>query len=282
MRRASIGSYIRALRLQKGMTQNELAGQLHVTDKAVSKWERALSFPDISLLPKLAEVFGVTVGDLLREYDDDSPPSQLVQKYQMTSDIRAPLHIILGCVDLADSFHEDPEKYRRYLEAIRISGEYLLSVLDNQNEVSLEERLLMQGEERKKTGTQYRFTGSRILIVDDIAVNREIAGQILKYTGTEVEFAEDGRICVEMVAENPPGYYDLILMDLAMPNMDGIEAAKRIRAMEDPEKSAIPIIAMTANAEEKDRKAAFDAGMNCFEEKPISTERLLKAIHLFL
>ena len=76
----------------------------------------------------------------------------------------------------------------------------------------------------------------------------------------------------------PAGRYDLILMDLSMPHMDGMEATRQIRALEDREKAAIPIIAMTANVYEKDRKAALKAGMNAFTEKPIFTEKLFAAI----
>ena len=93
----TFGSYIRSLRTQNGMTQAQLADRLCVTDKAVSKWERDLSYPDITLFPRLADLLGVTVDDLLRESKNGGQPSRLLQIFEMSHDIRTPLHIILGC-----------------------------------------------------------------------------------------------------------------------------------------------------------------------------------------
>ena len=105
-------------------------------------------------------------------------------------------------------------------------------------------------------------------------LNREIAREIVGRTGAEVEFAENGAVCLEMVEQAPAGYFDMILMDITMPIMGGIEATKRIRRLEDRKKAAVPIIAMTANVGEWDRKTAFDAGMDGFTEKPIHIEKL--------
>ena len=96
--------------------------------------------------------------------------------------------------------------------------------------------------------------------------------------GAQVDFAEDGHVCLEKVAAAPAGYYDLILMDILMPGMDGVEATRRIRALADGRKARVPIVAMTANVYEKDRKAAFDAGMNAFAEKPIAVDKLFGVI----
>lgn len=96
----TFGSYIRSLRTQNGMTQAQLADRLCVTDKAVSKWERDLSYPDITLFPRLADLLGVTVDDLLRESKNGGQPSRLLQIFEMSHDIRTPLHIILGCANV--------------------------------------------------------------------------------------------------------------------------------------------------------------------------------------
>ena len=101
MKQATLGSYIRYLRTQNHMTQSQLAEKLNVTDKAVSKWERDLSYPDIALFPKLADILGVDVNDLLNECMEEGQPSRLVQIFEMSQDIRTPLHIILGCADMA-------------------------------------------------------------------------------------------------------------------------------------------------------------------------------------
>ena len=101
-------------------------------------------------------------------------------------------------------------------------------------------------------------------------------------TGVQVEFAEDGAVCVQMVEDAPAGYYDLILMDIMMPDMDGIEATRRIRQLDDPEKASVPIIAMSANVYDRDRSAALEAGMNAFAEKPIYIDRLFETMEQYL
>lgn len=122
------------------------------------------------------------------------------------------------------------------------------------------------------------FTGKRVLLVEDNELNREIAHEILSQAGFEVEAAEDGSIAVEMVQESEPGYYDLILMDVQMPIMNGYEATKAIRSLENKELASTVIIAMTANAFEEDKKAALDAGMNDHIAKPIDIEVLFEVL----
>ena len=114
------------------------------------------------------------------------------------------------------------------------------------------------------------FSGKRFLVAEDMEVNREIAAEYLRKTGAAVEFAEEGRRCVEMVSSAPPGHYDLILMDINMPVMDGLEATKRLRRMG----FARPIIALTGIVGDRDKRAALDAGMDAFVEKPVRVENL--------
>ena len=300
MRQSTLGSFIRFLRKQNQMTQAQLADLVGVTDKAVSKWERDVSYPDISIFPKLADIFGITVNDLLRECTDDGQPSRLLRVYEMSHDIRTPLHIILGCVDMAETYHADENMLLRYLESIRVSGEYLLRVLDRVLEAGGEDRKMLTaadfpanaselGEFLKKDlplrngmNRFYDFSGKRVLVAEDMELNREIAGEVLKQTKAKVEFAEDGEACLKMLEEKPAGYYDLILMDILMPKMDGLETTKRIRKLPDRTKAAIPIIAMTANVFEKDRNDAFAAGMDAFAEKPISTDKLFETMKKYL
>ena len=122
----------------------------------------------------------------------------------------------------------------------------------------------------------------KILLVDDNEMNREIAEEILSDNGMIIETAEDGDIAVDMIRNAAPGQYDLILMDVQMPRMNGYEATKAIRALEDPEKSSIPIIAMTANAFEEDRQNAIAAGMNAHLAKPIDIEKLVNTLARFM
>ncbi len=126
MGKMTLGEYIRVLRIQNGLTQASLAEMLHITDKAVSKWERDISYPDISLFPRLADILGVTVSDLLRVCVDEHPASMLTQIVRMSPDIRTLIHIILGCADLIKGAADDPERMDRYIDAIRIAGQYLL------------------------------------------------------------------------------------------------------------------------------------------------------------
>jgi len=120
--------------------------------------------------------------------------------------------------------------------------------------------------------------GKRILMAEDNDLNAEIASAILLDAGLLLERAEDGAICVNMLNEATAGYYDLVLMDIQMPNMNGYEASVAIRALEDKAKANIPILAMTANAFEEDKKKAFDSGMNGHLSKPIDIPVLMKAL----
>ncbi len=125
---------------------------------------------------------------------------------------------------------------------------------------------------------QADFKGTRILLVEDNEVNREIAEMLLSTQGFVVESAWDGSMAVDMVKQSEPGYYQLILMDIQMPVMNGYDSAKAIRALESPELSAIPIVAMTADAFEEDKKRALECGMNAHVAKPIDMNQLMEVI----
>ena len=117
--------------------------------------------------------------------------------------------------------------------------------------------------------------GKKLLLVEDNELNREIALEILKEAGFVVDTAEDGAVAVQKIKQAAPGQYDLILMDIQMPNLDGYEATRQIRALPDAEKASIPIFAMTANAFEEDRQNALAAGMNGHIAKPLDVPHLL-------
>ena len=125
---------------------------------------------------------------------------------------------------------------------------------------------------------QADFHGRRVLLVEDNELNREIAVEILHEYGFLVDTAENGAIAVDKVRSSPAGRYDLVLMDIQMPVMDGYTATQRIRALNDPARAAVPIVAMTANVFEEERKRAFDCGMNAFLSKPLVIDALISAL----
>lgn len=132
--------------------------------------------------------------------------------------------------------------------------------------------------EKKKTADDYDFSGKRILLAEDNELNAEIAEELLQMAGFEVDTAYDGREACEMFEDSEPDYYDIILMDMRMPEMDGLEATKEIRSMKRPDAKSVIIIAMTANAFREDRKRAADAGMNEYLPKPVDVKMLYKTL----
>ena len=126
------------------------------------------------------------------------------------------------------------------------------------------------------------FEGYRVLLVEDNLLNREIAKTILEMKKLEVDIAEDGVVALEKVRMAEPDYYDMIFMDIQMPFMNGYTATRMIRQLKNDQRSKIPIIAMTANAFEEDKKSSLEAGMNGHLKKPINTDELLKVLNDFL
>ena len=126
------------------------------------------------------------------------------------------------------------------------------------------------------------FKGKHILLVEDNELNREIAQEILQEYGFLVDSAENGAVAVEKVSTAAPGSYDLVLMDVQMPIMDGYTATRKIRALDDPARAKLPILAMTANAFDEDRRNALESGMNGFLSKPIVIGDLVQELHKIL
>ena len=126
------------------------------------------------------------------------------------------------------------------------------------------------------------FKGKHILLVEDNELNREIAQEILREYGFRVDTAENGEVAVEKVSTAAPGSYDLVLMDVQMPVMDGYTATRKIRALDDPARAKLPILAMTANAFDEDRRNALESGMNGFLSKPIVIGDLVQELRKIL
>ncbi len=137
-------------------------------------------------------------------------------------------------------------------------------------------------KETKGAEEQVNHHTGRILLAEDNELNQEIAEAILTEAGFSVEIAGNGQIAVDMLEQSEPGYYQLVLMDVQMPEMNGYEATKAIRKMENSEKSTIPIIAMTANAFEEDKQQALSSGMNGHIAKPIDVNILFDTLDKIL
>ncbi|MCM1314491.1 MAG: response regulator [Alistipes senegalensis] len=134
-------------------------------------------------------------------------------------------------------------------------------------------------ENSEETNTsELRFDGKKILLVEDNELNQEIARAILENVGFIIDTADDGTVAVDMIKNKPSDAYDLILMDIQIPIMNGYQATKAIRELDDIKKAEIPIVAMTANAFEEDREEAINAGMNGHIAKPINIEKLMETL----
>ena len=140
----------------------------------------------------------------------------------------------------------------------------------------------LEKEQEAEAESTYSLEGLRLLAAEDNELNAEILVALLEGLGAAVEIAHDGVECVDMLQSHAAGYYDLILMDIQMPRLNGYDAARKIRALADAEKANIPIVAMTANAFDEDKKNAFDAGMNGHVAKPLNVEVLTETLKALL
>ena len=130
-------------------------------------------------------------------------------------------------------------------------------------------------ETSQQTERENRYSGKKVLLVEDNELNREIATALLEEIGIIVDSVEDGTDAVERMNEVEDDRYDLIFMDIQMPKMDGYMTTREIRTLKNNKKANIPIVAMTANAFEEDKKKAFKAGMNAHVAKPIDIKTIL-------
>ena len=122
------------------------------------------------------------------------------------------------------------------------------------------------------------LAGRRVLLAEDVEVNAEIMAMVLQMKDIKADHAENGRIAVEKFAASEPGYYDAVLMDVRMPEMDGLEATRTIRAMDREDAKQVPIIALTANAFDEDVQRSLQAGMNAHLSKPVQPDVLFDTL----
>jgi CheY-like chemotaxis protein len=147
--------------------------------------------------------------------------------------------------------------------------------LDMEKTEALEHRAFTAGEVKN-------YKGKRILLTEDIEINREIIKELLADTNVEIHEAEDGRQALDTFSASSVGFYNLIFMDVQMPNMDGYEAARRIRVLAREDAKTVPIVAMTANAYKEDIDRALASGMNGHLSKPIDIAEVMKALDKYL
>ena len=133
-------------------------------------------------------------------------------------------------------------------------------------------------EHAKRARKTTDLEGRRILLAEDVTINAEIMIMVLSMREMQVEHAENGRIAVEMFEKHEEGYYDAVLMDMRMPEMDGLEATRRIRALDRPDAKNIPIIALTANAFDEDVQQSMQAGLNAHLSKPVDPDILFETL----
>jgi CheY-like chemotaxis protein len=150
-------------------------------------------------------------------------------------------------------------------------------VIDQFKEVLIQKNLRSSAKTKKAN-----LDGRRILLAEDVAVNAKIMMKVLKMRGMVAEHAENGKIAVEMFEKNPPKYYDAILMDMRMPEMDGLTATRHIRALDREDTKNIPIIALTANAFDEDVQRSLQSGLNAHLTKPIKPELLFETLESYL
>ena len=206
--------------------------------------------------------------------------------FRMSHELHTPLNVILGFVNLAGKYTGDIRRQEEYFGHIKKSGKRLLELTDEMLDAAAsdgdkEKAFIIretQKNEEKAILERISLVGRRILIAEDNELNAEITMEILGDEDILCEHAEDGAVCLRMVEDHDAGYYDLILMDIQMPNMNGYEATRAIRALPDIGKSRIPILALSANYLPSDRRNALFAGMNGFVAKPIDVAELLEKL----
>jgi len=207
----------------------------------------------------------------------------------MSYEIRNPLNEICGITEIAIKNLEregDPELLKTYLEIIRDSGFELQRVIDERfREFEDEEGAKLKSIDRNEENARYSdeerrrvLNNKRILVAEDNETSGLIAKDLLNEYGAIVTVCTDGKSTVDLFLSSIAGSYDIILMDIIMPGMDGYEATRRIRQSEHQQAKSIPIIAMTAEAFAADIQNALSAGMNAHISKPVNIDKMVTAI----
>lgn len=191
---------------------------------------------------------------------------------RMSHDIRTPVNGIRGIVGISRMYAGNEEKQEECRNKIIKSCEALLDIVNASDPES------GAAAEKNTLNARESINGAVILLVEDDSMNMEISDFLLRSEGATVVKAWNGKEAVDAFASSEAGYFDVVLMDITMPVMNGLEAARRIRAMQRPDAKSVPIIAVTANAFTDDREESFKAGMNEHITKPADVDKLIATI----
>lgn len=201
----------------------------------------------------------------------------------LSHDVRTPLNSIIGITTIASAHLEDQERLVDCMTKIIGASNHLLAIVNDINsdpahrQQTVHETTVVQ-HDVPAAFSSVDFSKKRILLAEDNPLNLEIALEILSMTGAEVDTAVDGVEEVRLFEVSAVGYYDIILTDIQMPNMNGLQAAQTIRQLDRPDAVTVPIIAVTANTQAEDVDLAHKAGMNGFLPKPFELNDLLSIL----
>ena len=199
----------------------------------------------------------------------------------MSHEMRTPMNAIIGFTDIAMREPSASAEVKRYLAKIDTAAQHLLEMINEILDMPRIDANTGAGPEGEDASSA-DLHGRRILLAEDMPVNAEIMVMTLGMRGIEVDVAENGRVAVDMFAGHPAWHYDAILMDMRMPEMDGLQATRAIRAMDRADASEIPIIAITANAFDEDVERSLQAGLNAHLSKPVEPDVLFRTLEGFI
>lgn len=283
-----------------GITKADLAKRMGMLPSSLYRKlaRESMTFEE---LQRCLDVLGVTIEFQLRYPDGSAQSSQV--NYEMLlkrmdileaeletarkksefhkkslKELRTELSNVVGYAELGRKDHTRAEEYLGKIRLVLTNME--LAIACALGEIENGEGDDGEADTEEPADIQL-LSGKRVLLVDDNELNRETMREILLNHSLVVEEAANGRTALETLNAKEPGYYDYVLMDLEMPEMDGYEATTRIRRLPNRIRANVPIIALTANAFPEDRERALDAGMDDFLAKPVNSGRLLRSLVKF-
>ena len=213
------------------------------------------------------------------------PAEENASLASISHDIRTPMNSIMGFAALLTREAVDPEKVRDYAKKIISSGHQIMDIIDDMLQTDdRSDRNLRKDSNMTEAAAEEDsiFNGMHVLAAEDNEINAEILVELLKIVGATCDVCENGKLAAEAFERSEPGQYQLILMDIQMPVMNGYDATRTIRQMSHPMATKIPIVAMTANALAKDIHDALDAGMDAHVAKPVNMAVLEQSVRAVL